>query len=311
MNHDHTHGHEHGVLESSSRTRLGIALVVTTVVLVVEIIGGLVSGSLSLLADAGHMFVDSSGLVVALVAAHLLRRPRDTTYTWGWGRIEIIAAAVQAGMLFLICLWVAYHAISRLVSPVVIDVGPMLLAAGVGLVANIVSMAVLFGGRDESLNMKAAFLEVFNDTLGSVAVLVSACVYYVWGWERADGVAALFVAILMAPRAVLLLRRALRILMEATPQELDAHKIHDHFLAMENVYDVHDLHISTIQTGVVSLTAHIAIDSDTSDEQRAKLLHRLEECAQDHFDLPIVHSTFQFEPKGHCGHEKLAHGAHS
>ncbi|QJC22126.1 cation diffusion facilitator family transporter [Arcanobacterium buesumense] len=307
MGHHHSHGHDHGSA-TSSRARLSAALLITSTVLIVEVIGGLISGSLSLLADAGHMFVDSSGLVVALGAAYLLRRPRDTTYTWGWGRIEIIAAAVQAGMLFLICFWVGYHAIMRLISPVIIDVEPMFIAALIGLVANALSIFVLFGGRHESLNMKAAFLEVLTDTLGSLAVIVSAVIYYATGWERADGVAALFVAILMAPRAVILLRSALRILMEATPEDLDAHEIYEHFLGLTFVEEVHDLHVSTIQTGVVSLTAHIAISSGTTDDQRAEFLHQLEECAQGHFHLPIAHSTFQFEPKEHSEHEKLAHG---
>ncbi|USR78921.1 cation diffusion facilitator family transporter [Arcanobacterium pinnipediorum] len=304
---NHVHSHEQGKHGQQSSTRLVVALSVTLVVLIVEIIGGIISGSVGLLADAGHMFIDSSGLIVALIASRIMLRPRNDIYTWGWGRIEIIAAGVQAGMLFLICLWVAYHAIGRLFSPVSLEFTPMIIAASVGLLANLISLSVLFGGRASSLNMKAAFLEVLNDALGSVAVIVAALGYYFFDWQRADGIAALLVAGLMAPRAILLLRSAVRILLEASPHDVDVADIRKHFATLPYVANVHDVHVSTIRTGVLSLTAHIAIVPQTTDDQRGQLLHRLEACAQQHFQVPILHSTFQLEQEIHGSHENSQH----
>lgn len=303
---NHVHSHEQGKHGQQSSTRLVVALSVTLVVLIVEIIGGIISGSVGLLADAGHMFIDSSGLIVALIASRIMLRPRNDIYTWGWGRIEIIAAGVQAGMLFLICLWVAYHAIGRLFSPVSLEFTPMIIAASVGLLANLISKCALRWARFV-VKYESGLLEVLNDALGSVAVIVAALGYYFFDWQRADGIAALLVAGLMAPRAILLLRSAVRILLEASPHDVDVADIRKHFATLPYVANVHDVHVSTIRTGVLSLTAHIAIVPQTTDDQRGQLLHRLEACAQQHFQVPILHSTFQLEQEIHGSHENSQH----
>lgn len=300
--HDHSHSHA-----STSRSRLAWALGVTVTVLVAEFVGAVLTGSLALAADAGHMFVDSSGLVVALVAAHLMTRPRDDRHTWGWARSEVVAAALQAGMLAIICLFIAWEGIQRLLEPTPVDAGPMLVVGAIGLVANVISLLILSGGRGESLNMRAAFLEVSTDALGSVAVIVAALATLGTGWERADAVASLLIAAVMAPRAVLLLRRSVRILMEETPDALDLAEVRAHMLRVPDVEDVHDLHASTIATGVVQLTAHVTVPDGTTGARRRDIVHALQECVASHFPVEVGHSTFQLDSPAHRDHEVLRH----
>lgn len=304
---EHRHGgHQHGG-HGVSRRRLSAALAVTVVVLVLELVGASISGSLALAADAGHMAVDSTGLVVALIATVLMARPRDDRHTWGWERSEIIAAALQAGMLVIICLMVAWEAIQRLASPTPLDPLPMLAIGVIGLVANAVSLFILAGGRGDSLNMRAAFLEVANDALGSLAVIVAAILALTTGWHTGDAVASLFIAVLMAPRAVVLLRRSLRILMEETPEGLDLAMVRDHILSIPGVDDVHDLHVTTISTGNVSLTAHLTVAPEVDEPGSVLIVHALEDCVASHFPVPVTHSTVQIDSPQHRDHERLRH----
>lgn len=300
--------HGHGAsAHAVSRRRLTSALAVTVLVLVAELIGAGITGSLALAADAGHMAVDSTGLVVALIATVLMSRPRDDRHTWGWERSEIIAAALQAGMLVVICLMVAWEAVQRLLAPGRLDAGPMLVIGVIGLVANVVSLLILSGGRTESLTMRAAFLEVANDALGSLAVIVAATLALTTGWHGGDAVASLLIAVLMAPRAAAMLRRSLRILMEETPEGLDLAVVRDHILSVPGVDDVHDLHVTTIATGIVSLTAHVTVSPSTSDRAGIKIVHTLQECVAQHFPVPVAHATFQVDSPEHRDHEALNH----
>lgn len=299
--HDHSHSHS-----SVSRKRLMWALIVTGVFLLTEVVGAIVTGSLALAADAGHMAVDSSGLLVALIAAQLMLRPRNDNHTWGWARAEVVAAALQAGMLIIISVLVAWQAISRLITPEEIEAQGMLLIGIAGLIANIVALLILSGGRKSSLNMRAAFLEVMNDALGSVAVIVAAAAAMFTDWSGTDAVASLIIAALMVPRSLILLRSAVRILMEQTPEEINLVEVREHMEALPGVVAVHDLHVSTIQTGLHALTAHVSVGDITRSEQSA-LLHSLEECAQQHFPLSIGHTTFQIEPEEHRDHEHMIH----
>lgn len=309
MTHHHSHGHHgHSHSHSSqSRTRLAWALAVTLTIVVAELIGAWVSGSLALAADAGHMIVDSSGLLIALIAAQLMTKPRTDRHTWGWGRAEVIAAALQAGMLIIISGVVAWHAVTRLITPEELHPLPMLTIGVIGLVANVVSLAILSSDRNASLNMRAAFLEVLNDALGSVAVIVAALVAMMTEWVGADPIASLLIAAMMAPRAYILLRGAVQILMEQTPPELDLAHVRHHMLELDGVEDVHDLHVSTIQTGIIALTAHLSVDEEMDVAKRNKLLHELEACTAEHFPLAINHTTFQFDSVRHQDHENLTH----
>lgn len=304
--HSHSHGHTHSHT-SGSRTRLMWALLVTSGIVIAELVGAWISGSLALAADAGHMIVDSSGLLIALIATQLMLKPRTDRHTWGWGRAEVIAAALQAGMLIIITGVVTWHAIMRLVTPDELHPVPMLIIGVIGLVANVVSLSILAGDRHASLNMRAAFLEVLNDALGSFAVIMAAIIALATDWTGADAIASLLIAMMMAPRAYVLLRGAIRILMEQTPPELDLSDVRHHMLELEGVIDVHDLHVSTIQTGIIALTAHLAVAEEMDVAERNRLLHELEECTAEHFPLAINHTTFQFDSVQHTVHENLTH----
>ena len=298
----HSHDHSHA---AASSTRLGWALAVTGAVVVAELLGAFWSGSLSLAADAGHMVVDASGLVVALIAARLMRRPRDEKHTWGWARSEVLAATLQAGMLLIICAIVAWEGAWRLASPPEVEAGPMLLVGLIGLVANVVSLAILAGGREASLNMRAAFLEVANDALGSLAVIVAAGAEWAFEWTRADAIASLLIAVLMAPRALTLLRRSVAILMEEAPASVDVSELRAHMMGVDGVLDVHDLHVAAVSSHLVTVTAHVTVTHEADGPSRDRIIHELGECACHHF--PIAHSTFQLECPEHASHEHIEH----
>lgn len=298
----HSHDHSHS---SASAVRLGWALAVTGAVVVAELLGAFWSGSLSLAADAGHMVVDASGLVIALIAARLMRRPRDEKHTWGWARSEVLAAALQAGMLLIISVMVVWEGAWRLLSPPEVEAGPMLLVGVVGLLANVVSLAILAGGREANLNMKAAFLEVANDALGSLAVIIAAGAEWTLGWTRADAIASLLIAVLMAPRALSLLRRSVAILMEQAPTSVDVRQLRAHMLDVDGVLDVHDLHVAAVSSHLVTVTAHVTVSAESDGPSRDRIVHQLGECACHHF--PIAHSTFQLECPQHREHEHLGH----
>ena len=305
--HAHRHSHNHGA--GASRGRLLIALCLSVTVLVAEIITALLTGSLALLADAGHMLTDVVGLVMALVAAHLSTRPATDRSTWGMRRAEVIGAALQAGMLAVVGVFVAFKAIHNLLVAPQIEASGMLVMGVIGLVANIIALVVLSGGRGgdghgENLNMRAAFLEVLNDALGSVGVIIAAAIVARTGWTRADAVVSLLIAVLILPRAVALLRSALAVLMGFTPKELDLAQVRTHMLEVDHVEEVHDLHAWTVASGMPVLTAHVVVrDECLRDGHTEEILDRLQSCMAEHFPVRIQHATLQLEPVSHLEHE--------
>ncbi len=301
------HGHDHA---GASTKRLAWALAVTATILVVELLGAWISGSLALLADAGHMLVDSSGLVIALIAAHLIGRPRSSRRTWGFARAEVVAAALQALLLLGICVTILWEALHRITEPVQVESKPMLVIGIVGLVANLISLAILSGGRDDSLNMKAAFLEVATDALGSVAVIAAAIVVMTTGWPYADSAASLLIAALIVPRSLRLLRESVSILMANAPGDLNMDEVREHLLQQPEIAQVHDLHATTIGTGLVALTTHVVLAEDMADmsgPEQAELLKEIQRCAKEHFPGQIQHLTVQIDPPGNDCEEVLAH----
>lgn len=306
--HSHSEaGHSHA---SASRGRLTGALIVTALVLLAEVVGAIISGSLALLADAGHMLVDSTGLVIALIAAHLMARPRSRQRTWGFVRAEVVAAALQSLLLLVICVTILWEAIGRLTEPVEVQAGPMLTIGLVGLVANLISLWILAGGRDSSLNMKAAFLEVLTDALGSVAVIVAAIVLMTTGWPYADSVASLLIAAMIIPRSWHLLRQSVSILMENAPAGLDLSEVEQHLLRQDAVESVHDLHATTVGTGLVTLTAHVVLRPEMANlpgAEQARILRGIQTCIKDHFAGKINHLTVQIDTPGLNCSEVLAH----
>ena len=292
MTHDHNHGHA-----TDNRARLFGAVAVTTVILAAEVVGAVVTGSLALLVDAAHMLADTIGLVVALLAASLVLRPATSRHTWGWQRAEVIAAAGQASILLVVGLYALYEGLGRLIDPPTVEPAGMLAVGALGLVGNIVSLLILAGGRDRNLNMRAAFLEVAADALGSIAVLAAAAVIALTGWTRADAVAGVAVACLILPRAALLLRESGAILLEATPDELDLDTVRAHILQLDHVQDVHDLHASVVAAGLPVLTCHVVVDEACfTDGRSLTVLEALHACVQTHHALSIEHATFQLEP---------------
>ena len=306
---EHAHGHSHNHGAGVSRGRLLIALCLSVTVLVAEIITALLTSSLALLADAGHMLTDVVGLVMALVAAHLSTRPATDRSTWGMRRAEVIGAALQAGMLAVVGAFVAFKAIHNLLVAPQVEASGMLVMGVIGLVANVIALVVLSGGRggdghDENLNMRAAFLEVLNDALGSVGVIIAAAIVARTGWTRADAVVSLIIAALILPRAVALLRSALAVLMDFTPKELDLAQVRTHMLEVDHVEEVHDLHAWTVASGMPVLTAHVVVrDECLRDGHTEEILDRLQSCMAEHFPVRIQHATLQLEPVSHLEHE--------
>jgi cobalt-zinc-cadmium efflux system protein len=281
-------------------------LIITVVVLVAEIVGAVVSGSLALLADAGHLLSDVAGLTLAWVASVLAQRPVTLARTWGFRRAEVLAAVGQAAVLLAVGGFVIVEAIRRLVEPAAVASGAMVAFGVVGLVGNLVGIAVLMGTRADNLNMRAAFLEVVNDALGSAAVLVAAVVIAATGWARADAVASLLIGALIIPRTLMILRESIDVLLESTPRGLKLSEVREHLLQVDEVLAVHDLHASQVATGLPVLTAHVVVgDSCFRDGNLPALLDRLQHCVAGHFD--VAHSTFQFEAGDHAAHEPSAH----
>ncbi|GAA4283551.1 cation diffusion facilitator family transporter [Brevibacterium daeguense] len=298
-------GHSHG--EGQSRRRLGVVLGLTAVVFLAEVLGAVVTGSLALLTDAGHMLVDVLGLGMAFFAAGLMLRPATGRRTWGLRRAEVLAAGAQATLLTVVGLYAVGEGISRLADPPEVP-GPELLAFGVvGLAANVIGLLVLHGGRHQGLNMRAAFLEVAADALGSVAVIAAAAVIWTTGWTRADAVAGILIAVIIIPRAFFILREVLHILLEGTPPQIDVGEVRRHILSRPHVLGVHDLHISLIDSKMPVLTAHVVLEDECfRDECAPEILQDLQACVGEHFEPAITHSTFQLERAGHARREHLA-----
>ena len=302
------HGHDHGA--DASTTRLLVAFAVTATILVAEVVGAFVTGSLALLVDSGHMLTDAGGLLIALTAARLMTRPPSERRTWGYARAEVLGAGAQATVLLGVGGYALVEGVRRLLADQPAEVaGGLLLAFGVvGLLGNLVAMLVLAGGRDANLNLRAAFLEVVADALGSVAVIVSAVLIQTLGWTRADAVAGVLIALLILPRAVTILREAGSVLLESVPPGLSLPELREHLLGVDHVLDVHDLHVSRIGTGTPVLSAHVVVeDGCFRDGHAPQMLDALQECVAGHFDVSVEHSTFQLEPRQHGGHEHAHH----
>lgn len=301
-------GHSHtgpGTASGAHRGRLAIALAMTTTVMVVEIVGGLLSRSLALLADAGHMATDAAGIAMALVAVTLAQRPATARRTFGLQRVEILAATLNALVLFALAGYILLEAYRRVSEPPDIASGLMLVVAVVGLVVNTVSLLLLRRGQAESLNMRGAYLEVLGDLLGSVAVIAAAAVIALIGFDLADPIASVLVALMILPRAWALLRETLNILLEAAPKGVDLDEIRSHILAIPGVVDVHDVHAWTITSGMPVMSAHVVVHDDIAGGDHAPVLDQLAECLAAHFD--VEHCTFQIEPTRHRDHEGVLH----
>jgi cobalt-zinc-cadmium efflux system protein len=277
-------------------------LALTVVILVVEVAGAVLSGSLALLADAGHVLTDGAGIGLALLAVRFAARPATPRRTFGYYRLEILAAVVNAVLLFGVAGFVLVEAWRRLAEPPEVASGLMLAVAVAGLVANAVSLWLLRRGQAESLNLRGAYLEVLGDLLGSAAVLAAAAVIAVTGFQAADPIASILIGVLILPRTWRLLREAVDVLLEAAPRGVDLAEVRRHLIETPGVTDVHDLHAWTITSGLPVLSAHVVLERGAD---AGRVLDGLGDCLAGHFD--IEHSTFQLEQPEHRGHEGATH----
>jgi cobalt-zinc-cadmium efflux system protein len=300
------HGHEHAA-NLANRSRLLIAIAIVSVVLLVEAVGAVFSGSLALFADAGHMLSDLTGLIVALVATVMAARPATDRHTFGSRRAEVFAAFINGAILLSVVVVVTIEAVSRLLDPVQkVQASLMLVVVVIGAVANTAALLVLRGGVKNSINMRAAYLEVLGDLIGSIAVAIAAIIILITGYQRADAIASLAIAVLILPRAAGLLRDVIRVLSQGTPRGTDVALIREHVLGTKGVVSVHDVHVWSITPGSNVFSAHVVVEPRVFREGKAdELLDALSSCLADHFD--VEHSTFQLEPAEHANHEVEQH----
>lgn len=305
------HGHSHGLggyrsATARHRKRLLAVLAITLSVLVVEVAGAALSGSLALLADAGHMLTDAAGVAIALIASVLAARPASPTRTFGLQRLEVLAALVNGLLIAVIAIVILIEAVQRLTREPEVQPLPMIVTAVVGGLANLAALLILRGGQKESINVRGAYLEVLGDLLGSIAVVAAGIVVALSGWRYADPIASILIAVLIAPRAYSLLAEVVRVLLEATPRDVDLLTARKHLLEVPGVVQVHDLHAWTITSGVKSFSAHVVVEDAVLAEGRSDaMLDSLNSCLSQCFGTE--HSTFQLEPASHGSHEQPGH----
>lgn len=310
--HDHTKhcqrhnhgGHDHAAhLRDVSRRRLWWALGINLAFLVIEVIGGLLTGSLALLADAGHMLTDVLALALAIFVARLAERPATPQRTFGFLGAEVVGAFLNGATLILIVGLVLWEAIGRLLHPVDVQGGGMLAIAVAGLVANLASAWVLAGSRAGNVNIEGAFLHMVADALGSVGAIVAGLVILWTGWMPVDPLTSMVIGVLILWSSIGLLRRTLAILINATPSHLDFQEVKEALRANDHVAEVHDLHIWSVTSGFPVLTAHIQLRRDCCDTQHwQQCLRQMQDMLHERFD--IEHATLQFEPEGYEKHQR-------
>ncbi|HVV08580.1 cation diffusion facilitator family transporter [Amycolatopsis sp.] len=288
------HGHGHGTASASGRhlPRLVAALGIGAVFLVLEVVVGVLTGSLALISDAAHMLTDVFGLGMALAAIVLARRSGPTfRRTYGLYRAEVLAALGNAVLLFGVAAYVVFEAVGRITHPPAVPGLPVLLTAVAGLLANLVSFSLLRSGAKESLNVRGAYLEVLADLIGSVGVLVSGAITLTTGWRYADPIIGVAIGLFVLPRTFTLARRALRILFQHPPKEVDVERIAAELTGLAGVRDVHDLHVWTLTSGMEVASAHLAVEQHT---EAAQVLVAAQTLLADNYD--IQHATLQVEP---------------
>jgi cobalt-zinc-cadmium efflux system protein len=296
MAHDHSHDHGHGQghshdVDADSERRVLIVLVMTASFMLVEVVGGLVSGSLALLADAGHMLTDAGALALALIAFRLGRRPADLDRSYGYHRFKVIAAFANGVALVLITLWITIEAIIRFVRPVTVEPDLMMAVAAIGLLVNIFGFVILHRGDRSSINLRGASLHVLGDMLGSVAALAAGVVIYFTGWMPIDPILSLLICGLIVYTCIGLVRQSAHILLEGTPDDMEAERVREQLMAaIPEIDDVHHLHIWLLTEGRPLMTLHVTVGEGV--DQQA-VLHKVSEELAHHFG--VEHATIQVE----------------
>ena len=285
----------HGVpVRSDSRRRMTVALGLTAAVMVVELVGGLLAGSLALLADAGHMLADVAALSIAVVVAYIVRRPATPQRSFGLLRLEILAALINGALLIAISVGIAFEAFERLRTPVALD-APLLMGVGaLGLAANVVAAVILHRGHEHSLNQRGAYLHVLGDLLGSIGVIAAGAIVLLTGWTPADPLVSLGIGALILVGAWRLVKESVDVLLEATPAHIALAEVHQRLVSVSGVASVHDLHVWTVTSGVVAMSGHLVV-AEPAEHQRV-----LEEVQGRMRRLGIGHVTVQIERETMC-----------
>lgn len=296
-------GHEHHRGTSNKRA-LTLALGLTGTFLIVEVIAGFWTGSLALISDAAHMLTDTAGLAIALAAIRIGERPADSRRTFGYQRFEILAASFNAVVLFLVAGYILYEGYKRFVEPQDIQSLPMMAVAAVGLGVNLLSMRLLSSGKDSSLNVKGAYLEVWSDTLGSIGVIAAGFIIWLTGWRWIDPMVAVGIGLWVLPRTWMLLKETINVLLEGVPDGINLDAVRSALLGSPGVLDVHDLHVWALTSNASSLSAHLVLtdgaDADSTRSAASELLESL---------FHIEHVTLQTEQKD-CRDGRDDHGLH-
>lgn len=298
----HSHGNTAVTAAGRHKSRLYVALGLTTSFMIVEVVGGLWTGSLALLADAAHMLTDAGGLALALVAIRFSERPATPASTFGYVRMEVLSALTNAVVLLLLTVYILYEAYQRFLNPPEVIGLPMLIVAIAGLTVNLISMKLLAGGAEESLNVKGAYFEVLADMLGSMGVIVAAVVIMATGWQMADPIIGAGIGLFIVPRTWILLRQAVRILMEGTPPEIDMTLLRQKLLDIRGVTAVHDLHVWTLTSGLDSMSCHLVVDDMGKSEA---ILLAAQKAMSAEFGL--THTTIQIETEALSAAERELH----
>lgn len=298
-------GHSHVGRDADARL-LRVALALIVGFLLVEVVVAVLSGSLALLADAGHMLTDAGAVGASLWAVRLAARPAAGRWTFGFTRAEILSAAGNGITLLVVGVLVGAEAIRRLVHAPPVHGGPVLAVALVGMVVNVVAVRVLGAANRDSMNVRGAFQHILTDLYGFAGTAVAGLVIVLTGWRQADPLASLVVVALMLRAAVGLLRDSGQVLLEAAPDTVDLDQVTAHLLGTPHVLGLHDLHVWTVTSDLRALSAHVVIeDSCFLDGHAPQILDRVQACLGGHFD--VDHSTFQLEPLSHAGHEVGSH----
>lgn len=284
--------HAHSPAGANKRN-LAVVFGLSLAYLIVEVVGGLMTGSLALLADAGHMLTDVAGLGLALMAIKFAERPATPERTYGYYRVEILAALTNAVVLIGISLYILYEAWERFRNPPEVESGTMLVVAAIGLAINIAGMFILRKGSRDSLNMKGAYFEVLSDMLTSVGVIVAGVIMLTTGWYYADPLLSACIGLFILPRTWMLLREAVGILLEGTPSGVNLTAIREAVGRLPGVSEMHDLHVWTLTSGVNAMSAHVVLVDPT---MHAEVLSAVHEVITKQF--PIAHVTVQVEKIG-------------
>lgn len=292
-----SHGH---VTSAAGKNKKSLAIVfgLTSFYLIVEIIGGLWTGSLALLADAGHMLTDVAGVGLALLAIWFAEKPASPERTYGYYRVEILAALTNAVVLILISLYILYEAYQRFKNPPEVESAAMLGVAAVGLVINLIGVYVLRSGSSESLNMKGAYFEVLSDMLTSIGVIIAGIIMLTTGWYYADPIISAGIGLFILPRTWALLKDAVGVLIEGTPADVDLLKLRESLEKVDGVAGVHDLHVWSLTSGVNAMSVHAVLTNDDEHDEVMRRVHAL--CTK---EFKISHVTVQTECAGFAEHE--------